>query len=159
LLPQDTPPTAPEAVIDTNVLLDWLVFADPAVAGISAAIRGGALRWVATEAMLDELRHVLGRPPLQSRRPTDLEAAIAACCQLVAPPPGAPARLVCTDPDDQKFIDLALHRASPWLISRDRAVLKLGRRALTHGVRVCPPAVWTAAAQAGPATADGSAPR
>ena len=142
MLLQDTSSPAPEAVIDTNVLLDWLVFADPGVAALTAAVRSGALRWVATEAMLDELRHVLGRPPLEVRRPVDLEEVIAACCQLVVPPPDAPRRLLCTDPDDQKFIDLALHRRSPWLISRDRAVLKLARRALTQGVRVCPPAMW-----------------
>ena len=134
----------PEAVIDTNVLLDWLVFGDPGVSALTAAVRSGALRWVATAAMLDELDHVLGRPPLNARRPANLDEAIAACCCLVAEPPETHRRLICTDPDDQKFIDLALHRHSGWLISRDRALLKLGRRALTLGVRVCPPAGWQA---------------
>ncbi len=158
MLLQDPSSPAPEAVIDTNVLLDWLVFADPGVAALTAAVRSGALRWVATEAMLDELRHVLSRPPLQARRPADLEDAITTCCHLVAAPPEALRRLLCTDPDDQKFIDLALHRGSQWLISRDRAVLKLARRALPQGVRVCPPAMWVAR-QAAPAEADRTTPR
>lgn len=158
MLLQDPSSPAPEAVIDTNVLLDWLVFADPSVAALTTAVRSGALRWVATEAMLDELRHVLGRPPLQARRPADLEDAIASCCHLVTAPADAHRRLLCTDPDDQKFIDLALHRGSPWLISRDRAVLKLARRALAQGVRVCPPAMWEAN-RAGPADTDHATPR
>lgn len=139
-------------MIDTNVLLDWMVFDDPAVARLAAAVAAGTLHWVATEAMLDELRHVLGRPPLQARRPEHLEDVVARFCQRVDPPPAAPARLLCTDPDDQKFIDLALHRGSPWLVSRDRALLKLRRRALAHGVQVCQPAAWD------PATAPVSAP-
>ena len=132
----------PEVVLDTNVLLDWMVFADPGVTALTTAVRSGALRWVATDAMLDELRHVLGRPPLHSRRPAGLEEAIATSCHLVAAPPDMPRRLLCSDPDDQKFIDLALHRGSRWLISRDRALLKLARRASAQGVRVCPPAAW-----------------
>jgi predicted nucleic acid-binding protein len=144
LLPQDPLPPAPEAVIDTNVLLDWLVFADPGVSALTAAVRSGSLRWVATAPMLAELRHVLGRPPLNTRRPADLEDAIARCCCLVPEPPATHRRLICTDPDDQKFIDLALHRGSRWLISRDRALLKLRRRALAQFVQVCPPAAWRA---------------
>ena len=131
-----------EVVIDTNVLLDWLVFGDPGVARLSAALRDGRLHWVATQPMLDELRHVLGRPPLSARRADHVEDAIGQFCRLVAAPPAAPPRMLCTDPDDQKFIDLALHRRSPWLISRDRALLKLRRRAQAFGVRVCLPAGW-----------------
>ena len=47
---------------------------------------------------------------------------------------------VCKDPDDQKFIDLAVaHTAT--LLSKDRLVLKLGKRLLTTGVKTA--AVWT----------------
>jgi putative PIN family toxin of toxin-antitoxin system len=143
LLLLDPSSPAEEAVIDTNVLLDWLVFADPGVVELFKAVRHGTVQWVASEAMLDELRHVLGRPPFQDRRPPDLEGALARSVQLVAAPPQAPHGLVCSDPDDQKFIDLALHRRARWLISRDRAVLKLARRARLHGVQVCPPTGWT----------------
>jgi predicted nucleic acid-binding protein len=129
-------------VIDTNVLLDWLLFGDPSVERLSAALREGALHWVATEPMLEELRHVLARPPLSARRADHVEDAIGRFCRLVVAPPGAPPRMLCSDPDDQKFIDLALHRRCPWLISRDRALLKLRRRALAFGVQVCQPVAW-----------------
>jgi predicted nucleic acid-binding protein len=51
------------------------------------------------------------------------------------------ARLRCTDPDDQKFIDAAIVSAQ-WLISRDRAVLKLARRAAALGLRIVTPERW-----------------
>jgi predicted nucleic acid-binding protein len=34
----------------------------------------------------------------------------------------------CADPDDQKFLQLALASGARWLISKDNALLKLDRR-------------------------------
>ena len=58
---------------------------------------------------------------------------------------GAATRLRCTDADDQKFIDLALGYGARWLLSRDRAVLKLARRAQPLGLAVMTPDAWPAA--------------
>lgn len=142
--------SAVESVIDTNVLLDWLVFRDPRVAPLVAAIEAGRLQWIASAAMLDELAHVQRKPQLQGRLPapdTLIEAA-ARWCRVVQPAaPGLPT-LVCTDADDQKFIDLALARHTPWLFSRDRALLALARRARPHGIVVCPPEAWRESAAA-----------
>jgi len=55
---------------------------------------------------------------------------------------GAALRLRCTDRDDQMFIDLALACGARWLLSRDRAVLKLGKRARLLGLDILTPAVW-----------------
>jgi predicted nucleic acid-binding protein len=38
-------------------------------------------------------------------------------------------QLLCSDPDDQVFLDLAVTRGASFLLSRDRALLKLARRA------------------------------
>jgi predicted nucleic acid-binding protein len=47
--------------------------------------------------------------------------------------------LRCKDPDDQVFIDLAVHVGARWLFSKDAALLKLARRAQKfHGVQVTP---------------------
>jgi hypothetical protein len=47
--------------------------------------------------------------------------------------PGARALpLICRDRDDQKFLDLALLAGAPFLVTRDRALLDLGRQALRH---------------------------
>jgi uncharacterized protein len=133
-----------EVVIDTNVLLDWLVFEDPAVERLAAALQAGRVQWVATQAMLDELAGVLLKPALQARTPINpaIDAAVSRWCQVVDAP-ALPAVLMCTDADDQKFIDLALARSTPWLLSRDKALLALARRARSRGVIVCRPADWS----------------
>ncbi|MDE2297629.1 MAG: PIN domain-containing protein, partial [Burkholderiales bacterium] len=56
------PALAPAIVVlDTNVVLDWLVFHNPECGPLHASITAGRVRWVATAAMRDELAHVLGR--------------------------------------------------------------------------------------------------
>ncbi|WP_440131005.1 PIN domain-containing protein, partial [Rubrivivax gelatinosus] len=59
---------AADVVLDTNVVLDWLVFDDPATRPLAAALEAGRLRWIATGPMLDELLHVLQRPELDRWR-------------------------------------------------------------------------------------------
>ena len=70
----------------------------------------------------------------------ELDAAIGRWCRVVEPPAPDPAPIRCRDPDDQKFIDLALARSAAWLFSRDKALLALARRARSRGVTICPPA-------------------
>ena len=55
----------------------------------------------------------------------------------------APApRLTCSDPDDQVFIDAALAHGARWLATRDRALLKLRRKALARGLGIVRPGDW-----------------
>lgn len=136
----------PIAVLDTNVVLDWLVFRNPDCAPLASALAAGELRWVATHAMRDELAHVLGRGHLDEWSP-DMASIWTHwerhCAELAAPPPAVPAgRLRCSDPDDQKFIDLAVGCNARWLLSHDRAVLRLARRLRDHGVETLPPGRW-----------------
>jgi len=138
----------PAVVLDTNAVLDWLVFRHPCCAGWSACFAAGRARWIASAAMRVELAHVLARPALAAWRP-EPAAVWAAWDRLaemldVAPPAGPAGRLRCTDPDDQKFIDLALARGARWLVSRDRAVLKLARRTRPLGLDVLTPQAWAA---------------
>jgi uncharacterized protein len=73
----------------------------------------------------------------------------------VAEPRGAPrltpptlslATPQCSDPDDQKFIDLAIQQRVSALLTRDKAVLKLTRRMKAHGVAIDTPERWWATA-------------
>jgi putative PIN family toxin of toxin-antitoxin system len=134
-------------VIDTNVVLDWLVFADPAVRSLREAIESRRLVWHAHANMRVELAHMLGHSDL-ARWDPDAAAALASfdrLAQLDAQPlPATPARLRCRDPDDQVFIDLAITRRSRWLLTRDRALLALARPALEWGVQILTPAHWAA---------------
>lgn len=133
-------------VLDTNVVLDWLVFSNPHCAPLIQAIEKRHLRWLVTEPMRDELAHVLGRGVVDAWSPDKkrLWESWHLLSEMVPPSIalGEANRLRCTDPDDQKFVDLALSSAQ-WLISRDRAVLKLARRAERLGLRVTTPERWS----------------
>jgi predicted nucleic acid-binding protein len=138
-------PPAPAAVLDTNVVLDWLVFRDPALPPLATAIETGVLRWLATARMRAEFAEVLARPHLDRWGP-DRELALATFDRVATmqdePPPS---RLICSDPDDQVYIDLAVAARCAWLVTHDRALLELAGRARALGVQVLPPARWPAA--------------
>lgn len=127
-------------VIDTNIALDLLVFDDPACLPLATALDAGELRWLATAAMRDEFERVLGYRLIVARlaqNGRDAESVLAAFDRRVEPVSEVPARApcVCSDPDDQIFIDLAVaHRAR--LLSKDRAVLAMRKRLAALGVAV-----------------------
>lgn len=139
------PDAVPVVVLDTNVALDWLVFQNPAVLALAAAITQGELIWIACPAMRDELSHMLNHHSLARWEP-DVAAGMAVFdrhARLLPPAQvGAAHRLVCTDADDQVFIDLAVAQGASALLTHDRALLKLARRAQRLGVRVLKPADW-----------------
>ncbi|MGD9833855.1 MAG: putative toxin-antitoxin system toxin component, PIN family [Piscinibacter sp.] len=132
-------------VLDTNVVLDWLVFRNPAAAPLVATLTDGGWRWYVTADMRAELEQVLTYPSINSWQP-DCEAVWATWARwavvVAAVPAALSAPLRCTDPDDQKFIDLALQLGGATLLSRDRAVLKLARRARPLGVEILTPERW-----------------
>ena len=120
-----------QLVLDTNVVLDLLVFGDPQTQPLADALANGDLRWLATPAMREELARVLGYPKLAPRVAHHRGAAGAVLqdfdqrADLVEAP--AKASVTCGDPDDQKFIDLAVaHRCT--LLSKDHEVLRMKKR-------------------------------
>jgi uncharacterized protein len=138
--------STPIIVLDTNVVLDWLLFADSSCAGIKHCVTAGKIQWIATVAMRQELSHVLERGDLAAWAPdvADLFAQWERNCLELSPPPASAHShgCLCSDADDQKFIDLALAHGARWLVSRDRAVLKLAQRMRAHHVEVLPPQAW-----------------
>ncbi|MBW8459123.1 MAG: PIN domain-containing protein [Thiobacillus sp.] len=136
----------PLLVIDTNVVLDLLHFDDAVARPLRLALEAGRVRCVASAPTLDELQRVLAYPEfgLDAARQAVLFAryrALSEAGQMVegcAGPPhkGTPIHYGpmwnrmprCSDPDDQKFIELAAAAGAQGLVSKDRAVLKLRRR-------------------------------
>ena len=137
-------PNAPRAVLDTNVVLDWLLFRDPRCAALAAALEAGQLRWVACARMREEFARTLRYAALDKWRPDDgrlLDSFDRHACLLPDPAP-APLRLRCNDPDDQVFVDLALGSSARWLLSHDKALLQLRRRMPPGAPLICRPADW-----------------
>nr|WP_283254463.1 putative toxin-antitoxin system toxin component, PIN family [Ramlibacter paludis] len=118
-------------VLDTNVVLDLLVFGDAAAQPVKQGLADGALRWLATAAMREELARVLAYPKLAPRVAYHRGSADAVLedfdrhVELVDVP--AKAGVTCGDPDDQKFIDLAVAHRCP-LVSKDFEVLRMKKR-------------------------------
>jgi putative PIN family toxin of toxin-antitoxin system len=118
-------------VLDTNVVLDLLVFADEAARPVMQGLEQGRLRWLATAAMREELARVLGYPKIaqrmafHGRAPQGVLQRFDAQARQVETPLRAP--VVCKDPDDQKFIDLAVAHGG-LLLSKDAQVLRLRKR-------------------------------
>jgi len=146
----------PCIVIDSNAVLDWLYFRDPRCAALAAAVAEQRVRWIATAAMRDEIEHVLGPGRLGTRwpeGPASLREGWRRWATMVdATAAVAPLAMRCTDLDDQKFIDLALATGAVALLSADRAVLRLKRRASAWGLAITTVAAWR------PATAAVAAP-
>jgi putative PIN family toxin of toxin-antitoxin system len=125
-------------VLDTNIVLDLLVFSDPATQPLASALGQGSLQWIATVPMREELQRVLAYPQIvksllhHGRCAQQVLGAFDAQAQLLAVAPKA--SVTCKDTDDQKFIDLAvLHQAR--LLSKDKAVLCMKKRLLALGVK------------------------
>jgi uncharacterized protein len=138
-----------DLVLDTNVVLDWLVFDNPASQCVAQAIIAGEVRWVVNAAVRDELAHVLARGLVDHWHP-DLPGLWHTWERHAAwveqAPQGSPQRRPqCTDADDQKFVDLALDNGAHWLVTRDKALLKLARRARTMGLAIVTPELFTLA--------------
>ena len=138
-------PSLMTAVLDTNIALDCLVFDDLAVRPLSAAIQAGRLRWIGSSAMVQELNSVLSRPGFDRWRAKfgSVPALVQRHCALELAPTTAPVpALHCSDNDDQKFIDFAVAQQASWLFTRDKALLRLARRARRYGVAILRPADW-----------------
>jgi predicted nucleic acid-binding protein len=143
----------PQVVLDTNVALDWLLFADPAVAGLAARVESGALHWLASHDMRVEFADVLARPAFDrwsERRELALTSfdRLARCIDDPSARPAMPPALRCMDVDDQMFVDLAIEHRARWLFTRDKALLALAAAARQHGLGIVAPARWPSETQA-----------
>ena len=134
-----TPEPVAPIVLDANIVLDVFVFSDAATTPLRQALNAGALDWLASQAMRDELARVLAYPKIVTRlnfyklSPEGILAAFDKHVRMVDAAPKS--TLTCSDPDDQKFIDLAVaHQAL--LLSKDRAVTSMKNRLLRQGIRV-----------------------
>ena len=124
-------------VLDTNIVLDTFVFNDPATLALLAALDAQSIQWIATLPMRDELARVLAYPKIVARLAFAQVSAVAVLAQFDGRTKtmavASKASVTCTDPDDQKFIDLAVAHQTT-LLSKDKAVLCMTKRLLALDV-------------------------
>ena len=133
-------------VLDTNVVLDWLLFQDAAIEPLRLAVLEGRVSLAVHTPALDELQRVLRYPKLgleAMRRQEVLTQYVRASTPLPeltrenVLPAGFPR---CRDPDDDPFLALAYFARADALVSKDRQVLRLRKRAAKFGMVVLTPA-------------------
>ena len=125
----------PRVVLDTNIVLDWLVFEDGGMPLLMAAINQRRVSIVTNASCVDELVRVLTYPNFK----LDIDAQAQALARYHAFAEFVPARASllgivprCRDQDDQKFLELAAHAGAAALVSKDNAVLGLKRSMLAR---------------------------
>jgi len=135
-------------VLDTNVCLDLFVFHDPRWSLLLDAMKDGRVQAMTRADCRKEWNIVLTYPHL----PLDDDARSHSAAEfdaLIALTPDMPTledavRLpVCSDPDDQKFLELARDVGARVLITKDKALLKLARKTARAGLfSIMLPEAW-----------------
>ncbi len=123
-------------VLDTNAVLDLLLWHNAELDCVARALADGRARLHCDDACLRELRTVLryAKFGLDEAAAGELYARYLAQVELHPLPAEADSALPrCRDREDQKFFELAVRSGASLLVSRDRALLRLGRH------RLCPP--------------------
>ena len=132
-------------VLDTNIVMDMLHFANRHTLAMHAAILDGRLRCFTDTQCLAELERVTGYPEFgldEAARQTLMEnyRKFVVVCDA----DGEENYLLprCRDADDQKFLILGVRCQAELLITRDKLLLKLAR----HRHKPPPYAIVTAEA-------------
>lgn len=123
-------PGALRLVVDTNTVLALWMFRDPVLERLRSWIESARPRLFAREDTLAELAAVLGYA--QFGQAEAVQAALLASYRdRVHCLPTSTTEVVlpaCKDPDDQKFLELALQASASHLLTRDRALLAMARK-------------------------------
>jgi putative PIN family toxin of toxin-antitoxin system len=117
-------------ILDTNVCLDLFVFCDPRWSQINTGLKDQTLQAVTRADCRDEWLAVLHYPHLPITE--DTRAAIVTTFDEFIHVVNFPAKNtklpVCTDKDDQKFLEIARDAEAQVLVTKDKALLKLARK-------------------------------
>ena len=128
----------PRLVLDTNVILDLLVFEDPSTEPIRLLLDAKRVDAVRSEASILELVDVIQRPTFKLSR-EEQEMILQAwerSTRLLENGALEPAPFTCRDLDDQVFINMAYSLRPSLLLSKDLRVLELRRTAMRYGIEI-----------------------
>jgi putative PIN family toxin of toxin-antitoxin system len=125
----------PRLVLDTNVVLDCFGFEDPESRTIVECLEARRALLLSCAPLRMELERVLRYPGLPfdaGVRSRVLARYDALAVTIDAPAPGFPVPR-CRDEDDQKFLEAARDGAADFLITKDKALLRLARGKVPRG--------------------------
>ena len=128
----------PRLVLDTNVILDLLVFKDPSTETIRLLLDAKQVDTVRSEASMLELIDVIQRPIFKLCREEQeiILQAWESSTRLLENIAIESAPFICRDLDDQIFLDMAYSIRPAVLFSKDLRVLELHVSAKGHGVEI-----------------------
>jgi putative PIN family toxin of toxin-antitoxin system len=120
----------PRVVLDTNVVLSALVFAQGRLAPMRLAWQQGRCRPIASAATIAELIRALAYPKfrLSGEEQQELLADYLPYCSTVRMPARPPKTPACRDRFDLPFLQLALVGKADYLVTGDRDLLALAGR-------------------------------
>ena len=126
-------------VLDTNVLLSLYVFADSRFAALRGQIESGRWQAITNAECRAEFARVLNYPMFNlatNAQEITLAQYQSTALEIVVPLASTTPVLLprCTDPDDQKFLELARDSSAALLITSDKALLKLSRHLVKSGM-------------------------
>ena len=130
--------TKPRLVLDTNVILDLLVFKDPSAEPLRLMLDAKTVDAVRSEASMLELIDVIQRPifKLSKQEQDMILQAWESATRLLENTAIESAPFICRDLDDQIFLDMAYSIRPAVLFSKDLRVLELRVSAKGHGVEI-----------------------
>ncbi len=127
------------AVIDTNVVLDLIYWNDPHAEDLRKALEEGRIHALRSNEAMMELAEVLSRPNFTGSEDEAAHLTALWCARSVPVDEdriSEAAEIItvqCRDPLDQKFFTLSLAGGAKVLISKDKLVLKAGRKMKRYG--------------------------
>jgi uncharacterized protein len=118
---------APRVVLDTNVVLSSLLFAQGRLTALRHAWHDGRCRPLVSQATATEFVRALSYPKfkLSAAEQQELLADYLPYCTTLRIPAKPPKTPVCRDPFDVAFLQLAVVGKANYLVTGDRDLLQL----------------------------------
>lgn len=128
----------PRLILDTNILLDLFFFRDPATQHLAAQLLDQRVEVVASTPLIREFSGVLKKASfsLSENQQHEILQDWLQRTTVIEDLTIEPAPWNCRDKTDQMLLDLAYSCRPATLMSKDKQVLKLARRAAKDQVRI-----------------------
>lgn len=125
-------------VLDTNILVAFLLTRGPSISSILDGWERGDFELLTSPALIAEVRHTLEKPTLRERIRSDAAAALLEALEKDASMTQGRLELsgVTPDPDDDTVISCAVEGDADYIVSRDMHLLQLGEY---EGIRIVDP--------------------